>query len=70
MGRKRVSVTSESSSGRNLRFQDNYTGSNMTRGQFVKEINNGNYQNYHVRSINGLPTPVSNPDSTRNNNLG
>jgi hypothetical protein len=42
----------------------------MTRGQFVREINNGNYENYHVRNINGIPTPVSNPDSTRNNNLG
>ena len=70
MGRKRVRVTNESDSGRNQRFQDNYTGSNMTRSQFVKEINNGGYQNYHVRNVNGIPTPVSNPDSTRNNNLG
>lgn len=42
----------------------------MTRSQFVREINKGNYENYHVRNINGLPTPVSNPDSKRNNNLG
>lgn len=70
MGRQRVSVTRESDTGRNQRFQDNYTGSNMTRNQFVKEINNGNYENYHVRNVNGIDTPVSNPDSTRNNNLG
>lgn len=70
MGRQRVSVTSESNTGRNQRFQDNYTGSNMTRNQFVREINNGNYENYHVRNLNGIATPVSNPDSTRNNNLG
>ena len=70
MSRQRVSVTRESSTGRNKSFRDNYTGSNMTRGQFVREINSGNYTNYHVRSINGISTPVSNPDSTRNNNLG
>ena len=70
MGRQRVSTTSESSSGRNQRFHDNYNGADMTRGQFVREINNGNYENYHVRNVNGVATPVSNPDSTRNNNLG
>ena len=70
MGRQRVSVTRESNTGRNQRFHDNYRGTDMTRSQFVREINNGNYENYHVRNINGIPTPVSNPDSTRNNNLG
>ena len=70
MGRQRVSVTKESNTGRNERFHDNYKGTDMTRSQFVREINNGNYENYHVRNINGVQTPVSNPDSTRNNNLG
>ncbi len=70
MARKRVSVTSESNSGRNQKFHDNYNGANMTRGQFVREIESGNYSNYHVRNVNGIKTPVSNPDSTRNNNLG
>jgi hypothetical protein len=70
MGRQRVSVTRESNTGRNERFHDNYKGTDMTRSQFVREINNGNYENYHVRNINGIPTPASNPDSVRNNNLG
>ena len=70
MGRQRVSVTRESNTGRNQRFHDNYKSTDMTRSQFVREINNGNYENYHVRNINGVQTPVSNPDSTRNNNLG
>ena len=70
MGRKRVSVTKESNTGRNERFHDNYKGTEMTRSQFVREINRGNYENYHVRNVNGIQTPVSNPDSTRNNNLG
>lgn len=67
---KRVSVTHESSSGRNMRFHDNYRGTDMTRAQFVKAIKRGNYANYHIRNINGVETPVSNPDSTKNNNLG
>ncbi|MDN5053936.1 hypothetical protein ACN09X_04465 [Aliarcobacter butzleri] len=70
MGRQRVSVTKESNTGRNERFHDNYKGTEMTRSQFVREINRGNYENYHVRNVNGIQTPVSNPDSTRNNNLG
>lgn len=70
MGRQRVSVTKESNTGRNLGFHDNYSGIDMTRSQFVREINNGNYENYHIRNINGIQTPVSNPDSKRNNNLG
>lgn len=69
MGRKRVTVTNESDSGRNNIFHDNYTGEDMTRKQFVDKINNGDYPNYHVRNIYGVDTPVSNPDSGKNNNL-
>ena len=65
----RVKVTQESDSGRNQRFCDTRTGQEMTRVQFVKEIESGQYDNYHVRKINGLKTPVSNPDGTTNNNL-
>lgn len=67
---KRITVTGESSSGRNLTFHDNYTGADMTRAQFVRQIENGNYQNYHVRDVNGTKTPASNPDKSTNNNLG
>jgi len=67
---KRVVVTKEGKSGRNLNFHDNFTKKNMTRGEFVKEIEKGNYNKYHVRKINNIKTPVSNPDSTTNNNLG
>ena len=70
MGRKRISVTRESNTGRNTNFHDNYTGADMTRRQFVAEIRNGNYENYHVRNINGVDTPVSNPDDGSDNNLG
>ena len=67
---KRVTVTRESSTGRNESFHDNLTGANMTRNQFVNQIRRGNYEDYHVRNINGIPTPASNPDHSRNNNLG
>lgn len=42
----------------------------MNRVQFVREIDKGNYSNYHIRNINGISTPVSNPDGSINNNLG
>jgi hypothetical protein len=70
MARKRVVVTSESSTGRNQKFRDNSTGREMTRSQFVRQIESGQYQNYHIRDINGVKTPVSNPDGKKNNNLG
>ncbi|MBL3529832.1 hypothetical protein JMJ99_00510 [Companilactobacillus zhachilii] len=66
----RIKVTHQSSTGRNTRFHDNHNGKNMTRGQFVKEINAGNYKNYSVKNIGNKPTPVSKPDSSKNNNLG
>ncbi len=69
MPRKRVSVTRESDSGRNLEFHDNYSGADMTRAQFVRKIEHGEYPNYHVREINSIKTPVSNPDDTESNNL-
>lgn len=69
MARKKVSVTSESKTGRNKTFHDNYSGKNMTRKEFCKAINNGGYSNYHTRKINGVETPCSNPDSSKNNNL-
>ena len=65
----RIKVTQESDSGRNQRFRDTRTGEDMTRAQFVKQIENGQYPNYHIRKINKIKTPVSNPDKTTNNNL-
>ena len=67
---KRVSVTQENDSGRNQRFRDNYNGSEMSRSEFVRQIERGNYEHYHIRNINGVKTPVSNPDKSENNNLG
>lgn len=66
---KTVVVTVEEESGRNQKFHDNKSGKNMTRPEFVKQIENGNFEDYHVRRINGLKTPVSNPDRKEANNL-
>ncbi len=67
---KTVIVTSENDSGRNLKFHDNKTGKNMNRIEFVKQIEGGKFNSYHIRRINGLKTPVSNPDRREDNNLG
>lgn len=66
---KRVSTIKESKTGRNEKFRDNFSKTNMTRSQFVSQIEKGKYPKHHVRVIGGVKTPVSNPDSTRNNNL-
>jgi hypothetical protein len=67
---KSVETIQESNSGRNKKFHDVSTGKEMTRDQFSDEIEKGNYSNYHVRKVNGLRTPASNPDKSKNNNLG
>lgn len=66
---KRVKVINETDTWRNTNFHDNFKNIDMTRAQFVKEIEKGNYANYHIRTINDIKTPVSNPDYTENNNL-
>lgn len=69
MARKRIKVTVENTTGRNEKFHDNCTGVDMTRSQLVKQIESGRYPNYHIRVINGIKTPVSNPDPNVENNL-
>jgi hypothetical protein len=66
---KRVKVTKETDSGRNAAFHDNFTGDDMSRSEFVQKIKTGEYENYHIRKVNGVDTPVSNPDSKHNNTL-
>ncbi len=70
MAGKRIKVVSESDSGRNQRFQDTRTGEQMSRANLVRTIEQGAYPNYHIRTINGVKTPVSNPDNSEGNNLG
>lgn len=70
ISKPRVIVTFESDSGRNEVFHDNLTGRNMNREQFVRSIELGKYPDYHIRKINGIDTPCSNPDKRNRNNLG
>jgi hypothetical protein len=67
---RRVRVVDESDSGRNQRFYDPDRRRSMTRAEFVRQIEHGTYDDYHVRVINGVKTPVSNPDKTKSDNLG
>jgi hypothetical protein len=66
---KRITVVQESDTGRNEKFRDNQTGTLMSRPELVWKIESGDYPNYHTRKINDVKTPVSNPDSSKNNNL-
>lgn len=66
---KRIKVTEENSNGRNTQFHDNFNGNDMSAIEFVSKIEAGDYSNYHVRVINDVKTPVSNPDPSTNNNL-
>jgi len=66
----RIIVVDENEHGRNTKFKDTTTGTVMNRDDLVRKIENGQYPNYHIRDINGVKTPVSNPDESDNNNLG
>ena len=68
--RKSVKVMDKTSTGKNIEFLDQNNGQKMTRQQFVKKIEGGNYPNYHIRKINKVKIPVSNPDKNKRNNLG
>ena len=67
---KIVEVIQESESGRNQMFRNTKTNEEMSRPQFVREIQHGNYSSYHIRELDGIKTPASNPDSRKGNNLG
>ena len=67
---KSVRVTRENESGRNQQFKDTKTGEQMSRAEFVRQIRSGDRPGYHIRDVNGVATPVSNPDRSEGNNLG
>lgn len=67
---KNVRSITQNSTGRNITFKDISSGTKMTRSQFVTKIENNKYSDYHVRTINGIKTPCSNPDRSERNNLG
>jgi len=70
MATRRLIVTKESQTGRNLEFLDTRTGESLSRAQVVRKIEGGDLSGYHVRKIHGQKTPVSDPDGSAGNNLG
>jgi hypothetical protein len=66
----RVNVIKENENGRNIRFKDMGTKKEMTDKGFVRAIKKGDYDNYHIRNINGVDTAVSNPNKNQSDNLG
>lgn len=66
---KPVIVIVESKTGRNELFLDTSSAEILTQGEFISRIEDGKYPGYTVKEINGVPTPVSNPDGRRTNNL-
>lgn len=67
---KNVRSITQNLTGRNINFKDVSSGAKMTRSQFVSKIENNKYSDYHIRTINGIKTPCSNPDKSERNNLG
>ena len=45
------------------------TDEEMSRGEFVRQIQQSNYLIYHVRIIKGVPTPVSNTDNSEDDDI-
>ena len=67
-----VKCIKENETGRNILFQNIQNHEIMSRKEFVNRINNPNssyHENYIVKEINGIDTPVSKPDRNKNNNL-
>ena len=58
----KVRKTKENSTGRNTHFE-------ISRAKLVKLIESGQMEGYHIRVINGVKTPCSNPDKKKGNNL-
>ena len=67
---KRVIVSTEAASGRNLEFLDVLTHRIMSREEFVGEIRAGKFPGYEIRTVRGVATPVSRRTTTPDDNLG
>lgn len=67
---KNVVVIKENDDGRNVKFFDRDNNREMTRNEFVRKIEAGQYPGYHVKHCENGNFPASNPDSKSRNNLG
>ena len=67
-----VKCIKENDTGRNILFQNTGNHEIMDRKTFVSRIKNPSstyHQDYVVKKINGIETPVSKPDNSKKNNL-
>ncbi|WP_299741821.1 hypothetical protein [uncultured Tateyamaria sp.] len=70
MAKKRIAVTSETSTGLNTRFNVPGQGE-LTRGQLADRIQQGLEPGYHVQKLpDGRRIPRSNPNGKESDNLG
>ncbi|OOY18638.1 hypothetical protein BMI86_19810 [Thioclava sp. DLFJ5-1] len=69
MARKKITVTRETSTGLNTRFNVPGQGE-ITRGRLAEQVERGEHEGYHVRRVNGRRIVASNPDDSSRNNLG
>jgi hypothetical protein len=69
IAKNKITVTHESETGRNTRFDVPGQG-DISRQALVQQIRAGQPADYHLRVINGLATPVSNPNGSDCDNLG
>lgn len=58
----KIKKSEENSTGRNVKFE-------ITRAELVRQIEKGIHPNLHIRIINGVKTPCSNPNNTKKDNL-
>ena len=68
--RKPVIVLKEDAKGRNEIYYDTVKQQLLTATEFIAFIESGKYPEYAVKMVHGVPTPVSNPDGRKVNNLG
>lgn len=72
MSKGKVEVIKEDKKGRNILFQNIGNHQIMTLNQFVNKIEDKNSvysENYYVRMQNGIKTPVSKPNNSKEDNL-
>ena len=60
-----LKTINESNTERNLIFLDTKNNKELTLEQLVKMIEKGKYPKYHIRIINGIKPPCSNPDKNK-----
>jgi len=68
--KSRPIVVLKEENGRNEVFYDTAKNIILTREQLIALIEGGQYRGYTIKNIKGAPTPVSNPDGRKTNNLG